>query len=100
MPSLGRIKEQDDHRVDWHKDAKRLREVGEDAFGLEQARQRPDEDCEMKQEKRITQIGNDLAQQDRPFPVIFCQQLEALAEASALLTRVEQRDVESRQPAA
>src|SRR6185503_2789190 len=81
--------------------AKFLEEIGNDRSLENQVREpvdRKNENCHVENDERIDAEANDLARQLSPLLVIIGEHAKAIRQAPALLTGLQQRDVETGKP--
>ena len=100
MPALRRENHQRDHHVERDQHPHGLAQVNDPVAGGEELREGEDEDREVQQEGRIGQVADHLAREPGAVGVVIGQQPEAGVQPPAVLARLQQREVEGRQPMA
>src|SRR6266496_302119 len=69
--ALRRIAHQREQKVNWNEDSERLCEISKPVSGKEKLREWENEDGEMQQKRRISQIGNHLAREAGAVAVVI-----------------------------
>ena len=100
MPALRRENHQGDHHVKRDQHPYRLAQILHPVARGEELGEGEDEDREVQQKGRIGQVADHLAREPGAVGVVIGQQPEAGVQPPAVLARLQERDVERRQPMA
>ena len=100
MPALRRENHQRHHRVKRDQHPQGLAQISDPVAGGEELGEGKDENRKVQQEDRIGQVADHLAREPGAVRVVIGQQPEAGVQPPAVLARLQQREVERRQPVA